>query len=149
MDTGDVTADAKLGIELLKSDLEPQIISHLPALAHAALVAGNGIGNEQHSLRLIGLAKGAEAKLAAVVGQQRVSAIGIKSGSELLDPILEKVRAELPAPLVPWIGTEKDNKKHDLHKLAVRELHTTAPIKTSKSQQQQKQPKDKSHAQSV
>ncbi|KAI7833704.1 hypothetical protein BX661DRAFT_177384 [Kickxella alabastrina] len=150
----DSTEAAKAGLALLdyihkadlalvvvcKGDVEPQMIAHLPALAHAAQAASSN--SAEHSdgpgLRLVAVGKGSEQRLAAAVGQQRVTVLGIRSGSPQLDSILEKARAGILAPVVPWIGagismggsmssSSADLAKPGLKAMAALELHTTAP----------------------
>ncbi|KAI7833706.1 hypothetical protein BX661DRAFT_203342 [Kickxella alabastrina] len=127
-------------VVVCKGDVEPQMIAHLPALAHAAQAASSN--SAEHSdgpgLRLVAVGKGSEQRLAAAVGQQRVTVLGIRSGSPQLDSILEKARAGILAPVVPWIGagismggsmssSSADLAKPGLKAMAALELHTTAP----------------------
>ncbi|KAJ1880066.1 RNase P and RNase MRP subunit, partial [Kickxella alabastrina] len=128
-------------VVVCKGDVEPQMIAHLPALVHAAQAASSN--SAEHSdgpgLRLVAVDKGSEQRLAAAVGQQRVTVLGIRSGSPQLDSILEKARAGILAPVVPWIGagisvggsTSSSSAylaKPGLKAMAALELQTTAPI---------------------
>ncbi|KAJ2770728.1 RNase P and RNase MRP subunit, partial [Coemansia nantahalensis] len=85
-------------VVVCKGDVEPQMVAHLPGLAHAvraAAVAAAGAGSSAGGsiLRLVGLGGGAEKRLAAAVGQHRVSAVGIRAGQPALDAIIERARA--------------------------------------------------------
>ncbi|KAJ1819914.1 RNase P and RNase MRP subunit [Coemansia sp. RSA 2675] len=115
-------------VVVCKGDVDPQMIAHFPGLAHTAHAAVNGNSRESTKsgdggLRLVGVGKGAEQKLANAVCQQRVSVIGIRAGAPLLDEIVLKARVGVAPPVVPWIGTAVA-----FHPMQVHELHTTAPI---------------------
>ncbi|KAJ2902181.1 RNase P and RNase MRP subunit [Coemansia aciculifera] len=122
-------------VVVCKGDVDPQMVAHLPGLAHVAHSAGNGKGEIGQSgadgLRLIGVGKGAEQKLASAVSQHRVSVVGIKAGAPLLDGIIAKAHAKVAPPVVPWIGTAVAGMSAPaatFHPMRVHELHTTAPI---------------------
>ncbi|KAJ2776959.1 RNase P and RNase MRP subunit [Coemansia javaensis] len=105
-----------------RGDVEAQLVAHLPGLAHAA----RGGSAADSALRLVGAAAGAEKRLAAATGQQRVSVVGIRAGDAALDAVIQRARAGVAAPAVPWVGSDL---RPALHPMAVRELHTTAPIR--------------------
>ncbi|KAJ2807495.1 RNase P and RNase MRP subunit [Coemansia guatemalensis] len=133
-------------VVVCKGDIEPQLVAHFPGLAHAARIAastGNqqvpGKGTQQAgALRLVGVGSGSERRLAEAVGQRRVSVIGIRAGLPALDAIVQKARAGVATPSVPWIGSKIQlGAQHhaamaesavSLHPMTVRELHTSAPI---------------------
>ncbi|KAJ2488567.1 RNase P and RNase MRP subunit [Coemansia sp. RSA 2050] len=115
-------------VVVCKGDVDPQMVAHFPGLAHTAHAATNSSNHESTKpgdggLRLVGVGKGAEQKLANAVCQQRVSVIGIKAGAPLLDEVVLKARVGVAPPVVPWIGTAVA-----FHPMQVHELHTTAPI---------------------
>ncbi|KAJ2745995.1 RNase P and RNase MRP subunit [Coemansia sp. BCRC 34301] len=118
-------------VVVCKGDVDPQMVAHFPGLAHAAHSASSG----NSELRLIGVGKGAEQKLASTVCQQRVSVIGIKAGEPLLDKIVLMARAKVAPPVVPWIGAAIPGMNvpaATFHPMQVHELHTTAPILNKK-----------------
>ncbi|KAJ2856390.1 RNase P and RNase MRP subunit, partial [Coemansia erecta] len=108
-----------------KLDIESHVVAHLPALAHAARTATasatrakdptaaiesidntNTSGTEQsYQLRLVGVAKGSEKKLAAATCQRRLSVIGIRPGAPELDKIIRLAQKKVSVPSVPWIGS--------------------------------------------
>ncbi|KAJ1991008.1 RNase P and RNase MRP subunit [Coemansia spiralis] len=138
-----------------KADIEPQVVAHFPALAHAARAAdiansaattentdsSNKDASRPGGLRLVGVVKGSEQRLAKAVCQQRVSAIGIRSGITELDEIIQLARIKVSAPSIPWIGPGSFTNITDagqaaapvFHQMKLRELHTTAPIPTKKT----------------
>ncbi|KAJ2810984.1 RNase P and RNase MRP subunit, partial [Coemansia sp. 'formosensis'] len=130
-------------VVVCKGDVDPQMVAHFPGLAHTAHAAINGSSGRKgettksvnSGLRLVGVGKGAEHKLANAVSQQRVSVIGIKAGAPLLDEIVLKARVGVPPPVVPWIGTavagsdtDKNIPAATFQPMQVHELHTTAPV---------------------
>ncbi|KAJ1726301.1 RNase P and RNase MRP subunit [Coemansia biformis] len=140
-------ADDLALVVVCRGDVEPHMVAHLPGLAHAARVAtaasttGGASSGSGNVLRLVGVGPGAEKRLAAAVGQQRVSAIGIRAGLPLLDEIVQKARATVATPAVPWIGGDPRARglaipravpEPTLRPMAVRELHTTAPLPNKK-----------------
>ncbi|KAJ2365734.1 RNase P and RNase MRP subunit [Coemansia sp. RSA 2607] len=125
-----------------RANIDPQLVAHFPALAHVAhareSAATTQTGNSG-GLRLVGLGRGLEQRLATAIGLDRVTVIGIRAGSAVLDRVIEMARNKVPAPSVPWIGTSRTEKdsieqpdKHMLHPMAVRELHTSAPIQQNR-----------------
>ncbi|KAJ2852807.1 RNase P and RNase MRP subunit [Coemansia erecta] len=122
-------------VVVCKADLDVQMVAHFPALAH---LANENLVKQSPSsggLRLVGLVKGSENKLAAAIGHETVSVIGIRAGSTVLDPIIEKAQMCVPAPRVAWISTEDENAakaNQMLCPMAVRELQTTAPVQKKK-----------------
>ncbi|KAJ2709663.1 RNase P and RNase MRP subunit [Coemansia spiralis] len=131
-------------VVVCKGDVEPQMVAHMPGLAHSArtaAMAATGAGSSAGGdvLRLVGLGAGAEKRLAAAVGQQCVSAVGIRAGHPALDAIIERARAGIATPAVPWIGRDPRARglpvagaAPALSPMAVRELRTTAPIPNNK-----------------
>ncbi|PIA15198.1 hypothetical protein COEREDRAFT_98334 [Coemansia reversa NRRL 1564] len=139
-------------VVVCKGDIEPQLVAHFPGLAHAARIASasstggqsaSGKGTVQGgALRLVGVGSGSERRLAEAVGQRRVSVIGIKSGFPTLDAVVQRARAGVATPSVPWIGSKiqptiqldatMTESEVSLHPMKVRELHTTAPIQEKK-----------------
>ncbi|KAJ2006932.1 hypothetical protein GGI04_001713 [Coemansia thaxteri] len=122
-------------VVVCKGDVDPQMVAHFPGLAHTAYSACRA-GNAKHldnaGLRLFGASKGAEQRLANSACQQRVSVIGIKAGTPLLDEIIQKARAAVAPPVVPWIGEAPSRHNHCplsaiFYPMQVHELHTTAP----------------------
>ncbi|KAJ1794193.1 RNase P and RNase MRP subunit, partial [Coemansia sp. RSA 2399] len=148
-------------VVVCKLDIESHVVAHLPALAHAARTATAGAtrakdpaaaiesvdntktsGTEQpYQLRLVGVAKGSEKKLAAATCQRRLSVIGIRPGAPELDKIIRFAQKNVSAPSVPWIGANgsatsqgsNSGSSPVLHPMTVHELHTTAPAKTRKA----------------
>ncbi|KAJ2863746.1 RNase P and RNase MRP subunit [Coemansia aciculifera] len=132
-------------VVVCKGDVDPQMVAHFPGLAHTAHAAINsssgGRGETTKSgdagLRLVGVGKGAEQKLANAVCQQRVSVIGIKAGAPLLDEIVLKAHVGVAPPVVSWIGAAvagsgKSAPVVAFQPMQVHELHTTAPIQDKK-----------------
>ncbi|KAJ1668717.1 RNase P and RNase MRP subunit [Coemansia sp. RSA 1813] len=145
-----------------KLDIESHVVSHLPALTHAARTATasvsksndpgtdienvkkNASGTEKpYQLRLVGVAKGSEKQLAAATCQRRLSVIGIRPGIPEFDRIIRFAQENISAPTVPWVGANNNNGTESsntpvLHPMNIHELHTTAPIKTKKPVQKEK-----------
>ncbi|KAJ2440522.1 RNase P and RNase MRP subunit [Coemansia sp. RSA 2424] len=126
-------------VVVCKGDVDSQMVAHFPGLAHAAHSASGGSSETAqpggNGLRLIGVGKGAEQKLASAVCQQRVSVIGIRAGAALLDEIVLKARTRVAPPVVPWIGMAVAGINMPavaFHPMQVHELHTTAPILNKK-----------------
>ncbi|KAJ1671319.1 RNase P and RNase MRP subunit, partial [Coemansia sp. RSA 25] len=126
-------------VVVCKGDVDSQMVAHFPGLAHAAHSASGGNSETAqpgaNGLRLIGVGKGAEQKLATAVCQQRVSVIGIRAGAALLDEIVLKARTRVAPPVVPWIGMAVAGINMPavaFHPMQVHELHTTAPILNKK-----------------
>ncbi|KAJ1783363.1 RNase P and RNase MRP subunit [Coemansia sp. RSA 1938] len=113
-----------------KGDVEPQLVAHFPGLAHAARSAKNDSVRREDKLRLVGVAAGAEQRLAQAVGQHRVSVLGIRAGHAELDVIVEKAQSGCSVPSVPWIGIQRGDPV--FHPVCVRELQTSAPIISKK-----------------
>ncbi|KAJ2157832.1 RNase P and RNase MRP subunit [Coemansia sp. RSA 552] len=110
-------------VVVCRGDVEPQLVAHFPALAHAARTTSTP------RLRLIGAgASGTEQQIARAVGQQRASVVGIRAGAAALDLAVQKAVTAVPAPSVPWIGSGSQAGVPVLYPMAVRELRTTAPI---------------------
>ncbi|KAJ1877823.1 RNase P and RNase MRP subunit [Coemansia sp. RSA 1722] len=138
-DSHNQSAGTKNDIALVvvcKGDLDMPMIAHFPGLAH---MANENLTKHNPSIggfRLVGLVEGSECKLGAAVGHKRVSVIGIRAGSTVLDPIIKKAQIGASAPVVPWISTENADAAQvnpKMHPMAVRELQTTAPIQKKKS----------------
>ncbi|KAJ2350678.1 RNase P and RNase MRP subunit [Coemansia erecta] len=126
-------ADDVALVVVCKGDVDTQLCAHFPALAHAARVAkASGEERQSAQLRLLAVGAGAEARLAEAAGQQRVSVIGIRAGVPALDRIIEKACAEVAVPSVPWVG--QDGGDSPFYPMAVRELHTSAPILNKRKQ---------------
>ncbi|KAJ2787382.1 RNase P and RNase MRP subunit [Coemansia interrupta] len=127
-----------------RAGIDPQLVAHFPALAHVVHNRERAVANHTDNgsgLRLVGLGKGLEQRLATAIGHDQVTVLGIRAGSPVLDRVIEMARSRVPAPSVPWIDTSHAEQGqpghtngHILHPMAVRELHTSAPI-------QQKRPK--------
>ncbi|KAJ2018826.1 RNase P and RNase MRP subunit [Coemansia sp. RSA 2337] len=131
-------------VVVCKGDVDPQMVAHFPGLAHTAHAAINSGGRGETTksgdggLRLVGVGKGAEQKLANAVCQHRVSVVGIKAGAPLLDEIVLKARVGVAPPVVSWIGTTVAGSEKSaapaaaFRPMQVHELHTTAPIQDKK-----------------
>ncbi|KAJ1827643.1 RNase P and RNase MRP subunit, partial [Coemansia sp. RSA 2599] len=122
-------------VVVCKADMDVQMVAHFPALVHVANENLAQNDAENSGLRLVGLGKGSENKLAATVGHDRVSVIGIRAGSTVLDPIIEKAQTGVPVPEIAWIGTKDASAvkvNRALQPMAVRELQTTAPVQKKK-----------------
>ncbi|KAJ2511643.1 hypothetical protein GGI11_005033, partial [Coemansia sp. RSA 2049] len=123
--SGDVSSIAL--VVACKSDIESQVVAHLPALAHAARISFTGVSgseatdastekidkgatetNRPYHLRLVGVAKGAEKQLSAATYQQRLSVIGIRPGIPELDEIIRYAQENVSSPSIPWIGPNKN-----------------------------------------
>ncbi|KAI8321603.1 hypothetical protein GQ54DRAFT_297929 [Martensiomyces pterosporus] len=125
-------------VVVCKGDVDAQMVAHFPGLAHAARAATEGSSSSGSSngaklpaegLRLVGVGRDSEKKLAAAVGQSRVSAVGIRAGSPLFKDIVQRVVQSVPPPAVPWIGAgTSEVPRCTIYPMSVRELHTTAPI---------------------
>lgn len=141
---GNSSANVSISLVIVcRTDVEPQMTAHFPALAHiAAYQSASNKGDDGIGLRLIDVDKGSEQKLASAVGQNRVSVIGIRaSAPPPFKAIMERACTEIKPPMVSWIGSA------EFHPVSVRELHTTAPIvhkKATKTRKRQlKQAKKK------
>lgn len=116
-----------------KQDMKSALLwNHFPSLCTAATLA---IPEENHlKVRLIQLPSGAHSRLATAAGLDRLSVLGLRSGSSVTAQVEKRlIEKEIGIVEVPgWMNQLK------LNPTIISSLKTTAPIRPGKNQVQKK-----------
>lgn len=92
-------SEALVAIFVPRSDQPALMHGHLPLLVHTASLARPS----SPAIRLVGLPRGAEARLSSVLGIPRTGIIGLRDNAPYADSLIEMIRVHIPVVEVPWL----------------------------------------------
>ena len=111
IDDSSTKTEALVAIFVPRSDQSALMHAHLPLLVHTASLAAPS----SLAIRLIGLPRGAEARLSSVLGIPRTGFIGLHDNAPHAGPLIEMIKRHVPAMEVPWLQEIKTGRYHPVN----------------------------------